>query len=544
MKPARILLLLVPLNAVALWIGNYGDSFGERDSYRVFVGVADAMLHNANFTGPLMYGADASPGYYLLLHFLISAFGIDVHHLIGALNALALVCSLLCLVPLFVAVRAIGGEAAALAALALIYLVPVWRSVAEYAHPEWLAVLFYLTALALAAVRPQLSRLGRPICDIGIALSLAVAFSMRLDAVLMAPMMLAFCVEGGRFAIASCIRLLACGSVALAGFIGLAALHPDPALAQQGQSVWQLFAAFHAPGRFLSEFKTALFSFATGVNPFLLVAYLASVLYILARREQRALLMSVPTVALGYIFWIPNANPRHYLFLAPAFISALAWTAGDMIEQGIEPARVRGLHVSLLILALGVDAALSPLLRGRFLLFEAGLLAILLLVATLPVLREAVPRFAAVASAGLIVTAGLALFIGVTHRARLAMRNQFPPRMAPHYMQLARPLLDLPALGQPVLVIADAYPIIAAMQLSSPRPLSIVPRRSFTLLQVTTDRNDFQFYVQGWDQSAAIAAARELSATRKINVLVDGTTAPQAAMDLSGMPNIHFLAWP
>ena len=102
--------VLLPLYAVSLWACNYGATFGERDSYRVFVGIVDAMTHGADFRGPLMYGEDASPGYYLFLKFFISAFRIDIHQLIAALNAIGFACSLLCLIPLYVVGAAVGGE--------------------------------------------------------------------------------------------------------------------------------------------------------------------------------------------------------------------------------------------------------------------------------------------------------------------------------------------------------------------------------------------------------------------------------------------------
>jgi hypothetical protein len=109
---------------------------------------------------------------------------------------------------------------------------------------------------------------------------------------------------------------------------------------------------------------------------------------------------------------------------------------------------------------------------------------------------------------------------------------------------LAKPLLALPPLDKTLFVIADAYPIIAMMQLNSPQALNFALRDSATLAHVATPRNDFEFFIQGWKQNEAIEAAKRLSADKMLYLLVDNAIAPRSAAALSAERNIQRLNWP
>ena len=539
-----ILWFILPLYLIVLWIFNYGDTFGERDSYRVLVGIVDAITHGKPFLGGLMYGQDASPGYYAVLQYIIPRFGIDIHNLARALNNIALICSILCLVPLYIIAKSFGGRSTALSAIVLIYTVPVWWSVSEYAHPIWPALLFFLLALALTALRPAFSGLGKYFCDGTVTLALAISFSMRMDAVLMAPMMLAFCLDRGRVSFVAVLRLVLCGLAALAVVGILKAVNPNPLLDTSAGSVWSLFVEYHNFSRFVLNFKNAQFSFARAVNPFLLTSFVASVIYMICKRDLRALLLIVPTVAINYLFWIPNDNTRHFLYLVPALVFGVARVTGDLMDGALSSHKITKLCAISGLVFVGISSVLHPIFDGKTIFFEHAPLALLLITATCQVLSERFSRLLRVGGAGMIVFAASITLVSVAQPSRLTMKTLYPLGMGAHYTGLGKSLLALPPLGKTVLVIADAYPIIAAMQMNASPPIAVALVQNWTMLYVKSEHNDFKFFIQGWRQQDAVEAAIGLSADTQIALLTDPAVAPDVAAILSDKPNIQLLSRP
>jgi hypothetical protein len=415
--------------------------------------------------------------------------------------------------------------------------------VSEYAHPVWPALMFFLIALAVAASRDNFSGLGKYICDGAVALALGVCFSMRFDVVVMAPMMSAFRVKKGEFSLAPTLRLVLTGLVAVAAALVLKRFNADPVLDSQSESLWHLLTTYFTPGHFVSELKRALPSFALAMNPFLLIAFVASIVYMACKGYLEAFLLTVPTVALNFLFWIPQHNPRHYLYLVPALVLAVAPVTADLMDGGSRSRKFRRPCVVLALLCVGVSSVLHPIFSGRTVLYEHSLLAVLVSVAAYQVVRERLPRAAALFTAGMIAFATVVTVVAVMRPNRFAMQNQYPPGMGAQYTRLGKPLLALPPLGKPVLVVADAFPIVAAMQMNASKPLAIASPRP-TLLEVKSENNRFEFFTQGWLQQDAVEAAITLSRDTEIALLTDPTIAPDVADILSYQPNIQPLRWP
>jgi hypothetical protein len=287
----------------------------------------------------------------------------------------------------------------------------------------------------------------------------------------------------------------------------------------------------------------ALSSFALAINPFLLISFVASVIYIICKGYLAVFLLTVPTVAFNFFFWIPQHNPRHYLYIVPALVLAVASVAGDLMDGALRPRKFRTTYVALALFCVGISSVLHPIFSGRTVFYEHAVLAALICVAAFQVLREKLPRAAGVFTAGMIAFATVVAVVAVMRPNGFAMQNQYPPGMGAQYTRLGKPLLALPPLGKPVVVVADAFPIVAAMQMNASEPLMVgflKPR----LLEVKNRNNSFRFFTQGWIQQDAVEAAISLSRDTEIVLLNDPAVAPDVADILSDQPNIKPLKWP
>jgi hypothetical protein len=56
--------ILVALQAATLFHFRFVGEFGERDSYRMFLGLIDTLMNGTRFNSALLYNREISFGYY------------------------------------------------------------------------------------------------------------------------------------------------------------------------------------------------------------------------------------------------------------------------------------------------------------------------------------------------------------------------------------------------------------------------------------------------------------------------------------------------
>lgn len=525
------------LGIAAVYVGGlgslgYGHAFGERDSYRVMVGLSDVLLHGRAMTGPLLYGQGASPAYYLLMRVLswtLAPTAAGLARLAGALNGLTTLCMALIFVPVHRVACAVGGAGLGLAAVAVLGAVPVWQAVAEYAHPMWPASLAVLVAVALAA-RWGGPAPGRVSSATGpVVAALAVGMSMRLDIVLMTPMLLGCCVVGDRFSAALGRRALFSVAAALAIVLVLRRLGPPVAAPEGG--VFDLLVHWHNPDRFVLEFGPAQLGFLKALNPLLVATFLAGVVHAVRQRRWRLLLLTVPAVVLNYLFWIPNFYPeRHFLYCVPGIAIAAGCVAADVLAGRIRTRLLRPpvaagclLAIPALCCVAWMTGSVVPTYLSTMPLMVLNVLG----VGTAGGDPRRERRAVAAAAMLCVLLAGPVLAGG-----RLRYSNPYDRGMADRVGCFADALASLPRLGRVVTVVGDAYPLVARMQSRRGAPLEVALHIPW--LEVSTPENRYEFFIQGWVGPDAARAVAMLAATMPTAL----AEQPRVAADVPVPPGV------
>jgi hypothetical protein len=432
--------------------------------------------------------------------------------------------------------RAFGGRTAGLAAIALVGAVPLWMYCGQYAHPMWPAIFFMLTSLAIASVRDGVRPAWRPACDLLAVLSIGFAVSMRLDVLLMAPMFLGLCVEDERFSLRRMFRWLVVGLAGVACGLAICAMTPAPA--NKFENVISLLSEYNNAARYAHFLAEAQFRVVRAFGPAFILAFAFATYYFIRTHSLRPLLLTLPTVIINYIFWLPNPyEERHFLYLVPALAVATACLIGDAIERPSGSAPVASSRLA------GVAAvALAPLAsvaawwtESAKPLYALGLLvAIACAVACFDEatwIRVTTTYRRSTALALLVVVSAIALA-----PERLPLRNHYGRDDPTRLGAIAAPLAALPKLDRPVAVIGDAYTIVAALLMN---PLvHLTWSADAQWIYADTDTNRFFLFIQGQveDEGAPAVAARARS--QAIYAFVDPAAAPHVFDQLKSRDNL------
>ncbi len=522
------LLLLLLVYGVLHFLCTYRNTFGERDSYRVFDGVLDAFIQGKDLASGLVYGYGISRGYFAIVATLRSLAAHPLE-LARALNLITYVSVVASLIPISLIARALAGNTAGLAAAVIVMTVPIWVFCGEYAHPMWPAIFFILAALAAVGLRSNMRSSWRYVLDLAAVCLIGLAFSMRVDVLLMAPMFLAFCFDEGRFSLTKAAYLAALGIAGIGIGLGIFALLPSPPPAHA--SVPALLAEWHNPKRFVANFGAAQLRVMRALNPLLVLGFVCAIILLIRARDLPRLAAVLPLVLLNYLFWIPNPQPeRHFLYLVPGLALALAFVLADAIER---PPTAAIRRIGLAVLGLGPLSYLALWLTGsaKPLYFIGTLVGALALARCFEPERVSPARKSAFALGLCLVIAAIVFLPG-----KIVERNPYDKNDPVRLSAIAGPLLALPRLDRPVVVISDAYPVIAAMLINPQVHLNWsidVP-----WIDAKTDTNDFIFFIQGWVENEAAQATLDLAKTKPIYLVVDPQAAPHDFQTLNTQANI------
>jgi hypothetical protein len=414
----------------------YGGVLGEWDSYRMAIGTIDSLTTNRLFASPLLYNLSISYGYFGLLYLFTPLFKVNTALVISVMNYLNVASAILMVIPFFWLVKHYWGIVTAIAANLLLMFVPSWWNVSLYGHPMGPAVLLMFTGLALLAYRSHLSASSKPSVQwIGLDILIIAAFSMsltfRLDAALLFPLIPAcLWLEGYSFkeiSLRSALYGLLSLLVFFAGQFFVPGIVPTSSLLER-------FWDWHNVSRVIPNLVRGVVIGVLACHPLYLMTFGLACLLLVYQHKFQVLFFILPAFILNFLFWLPNPSPaRHFVYIAPVLAVGIA------LGFCLNPLKRLG-------------KGLSPLPLVLLFIIASFITSELMY----PVVRAYYPWKAAPQN----------------YSARAYIRSIFINKyLAEQYFHQANrfglTLSQLEAKPEPMVVLADMWPVLLQMQLQS-----------------------------------------------------------------------------
>ena len=316
----------------------YQDTLGEPDSFRMANGFIYSLSNDTPFEGPLLFRLDASFGYYALLYLFAPIVKANLALVIAFMNYINAISAILMVIPLFFVVKRYWGIVTAVSANILLIFVPIWWNTSLYGHPVIPAMFFMFVGLALVGVRSQLAaRQGVLWKLIGVDGLIVAAFflclAFRSDAVLLMFPLIPFCLLLERY---SFKRIIIYSTLySLLPFIIFLTTQSFVMNINTMTNVPDRIAAQNLSKEVLNDNNLIAMSplnlvigMVTGslaYHPLYLLVFGISCFYLTYQRNYRTLFFVLPVFILNFIFWIPNPSPaRHFIFATPLLAIGVA----------------------------------------------------------------------------------------------------------------------------------------------------------------------------------------------------------------------------
>lgn len=460
LKRQRCLAFLIILQAAALFPFRFTNELGERDSYRMFIGLVDTLKTGALFNSPLLYNREPSFGYYGILYALTPLTGHAPAALMSLMNWIGLLSVILFTVPNYIVTERLFGKQVAVASSIILAATPVWWHCGLYGHPVVTALFLFFSGMAVLC--PYERTPSFAVRAIALVL-FAVALTMRFDIVLLFIAMVAMLWQVRRIpsrGIAREALLYILGSVALFGIAEECLPRVSQGVAPD--SILSLLARFEHTNQIFASFRQFVFSLGQGFTP-ILIAIIPFSMWMLIRRKQYPLAFFVSgEIIVNLVFWFPNAYPaRHFLFMAPAVSISAA-----LVFLALVPARIprlSSLHGVLIGSAVGISIVFTSLA------FNYG--------------------------------KGYLGYFPSQFSERLSMKGQIAE--ANH---IAEALAHLPPLSTPVIVLCDSTLVLAKLEqiaFDTSAIYRMVPSNAPSLFvhDVHEGSNRFIMIEHGWDET-------------------------------------------
>ncbi|KJH71004.1 hypothetical protein [Aliterella atlantica] len=465
--------LLLILAAFCYLPFTYKNIAGERDSFRMVMGIIDSVKSEKPLGSPLLYGRNISFVYYALIDIFKPIFKDDFALILPIMNYISSLSAVLMVIPVFFIVRKYWGITTAILANIFLILIPVWWSTSLYGHPMLQAILLMFVGLALIGYRAKLAYVEARsskliLLDISIVTAFALCLMFRLDALLMF-LLIPGCLILERYPLPKIVSqsILYCF---LPIVIFLVAKSQLPEITTKNSDIVTDLLFYHGPDRIIDNLIIGTKSFIKACNPLLIFGTALSFIYLNFRRNYATSLFIFPTIIVNYVFWLPNPYPaRHIIYIAPLLAIANA---------------------------VFIQANLNKLIA---LFSNKKILAIL---------------------------CSLILFFVV----KISYTNSYTPPY-PYWnnqivttKQLANILQQLPPKDRRIFVVYDSIPLVVEMQLLDEKVevapintsvltdtqlkyykddkfLKLDSKKSIGLLNVRNENNNFVFYNQGWNRN-------------------------------------------
>ncbi|MBE8991069.1 hypothetical protein [Nostoc sp. LEGE 12450] len=359
-KIVLILLVLLGLASSFYLAIVYKDTLGERDSFRMVMGIIDSIISNKPLGSSMLYGRDISFAYFGLLDFFTPIFKTNLALIIPFMNYINALSAICMVIPFFFLVRRYWGTSIAILANILLMSLPAWRATSQYAHPMTEAILFMFIGLALISYRSFISslRLGLNrlilLLDVLIIAALALCLMFRLDAILMFPLIPA-CLLLENYAFKKIVSSSILYSFFPIIIFKVMQSQLPKIIGQESDGILAQLLLWNNPARYVDKFVYGNLLFILSLNPLLCLIFLISCIYLVYKRNYLSLFFILPTVLLNYIFWLPNPNPaRHFIYLSPVVAISIAIFLGDIfpiVKSYVKNNRNIGVALAVILIA-------------------------------------------------------------------------------------------------------------------------------------------------------------------------------------------------
>jgi 4-amino-4-deoxy-L-arabinose transferase-like glycosyltransferase len=454
----RFLVFLAAVQAAVLFPFRFTDGFGDRDSYRVLLGLTDTLRSGALFNSPLLYNREPSFGYYSLFYALAPLTGKAPLVLSYTMNWIAFLSVILFVIPEYMIADRLFGKRVAVTSGLMLIATPVWWHTGLYAHPITTSLLLFFSGLAILSRYRDLP----PVWTRVIALAcFAAALTFRFDVVLLLPAVFAVLWEVRQTPFRNVAKesiFYIAGSAALFGVAHQLLPVVDRGIAPT--PITTLLVRYHNFSAISSGVRMSIISLGRGFTPILLITAPIAMILLLRKRRYPALLFVSGVIAINLIFWLPNSSqPRHYLMMAPALSISAALVLEEIFSR---MPRFRS--------SSGVTAGVAA---------AVGILGV---------------------SLALGHAKGPLTYFSSLFEKQIAFRADIA-----RAKRAAEGLVRVPALGAPVIVLCDSNLVITEMEKLAADTTAVLKSahagsQSFGFHDVRQGKNEFIMVEQGWDE--------------------------------------------
>ncbi|MGF1602522.1 MAG: hypothetical protein ACFCU8_10970 [Thermosynechococcaceae cyanobacterium] len=305
---------------------------GERDAYRVAVGLIESIRADQSQANALLYGLDKSFAYFTFLNFFSPLLKEKPDLVIPIMNYVNAIASIFMIIPFYLLVRNHWGITTAILANLVLMSIPVWNQTSLYGHPMVPAVASVILGLFLVDIRSKRGRtksasLQLIFIDFLIVSTLSLGLMLRLDSLMIFLLIPGLLLLNNESYKNSFVR--SCLYIALPIFIFFAVKSIIPGLSaletnSSGGFLKELLF-WHNLSRFKDNLIFGSILFIKAFNPLFLLLFGLACFSLIKKRKYDSLCFILPLFLFNYLFWIPNPSPaRHFIYAAPPFAIAIA----------------------------------------------------------------------------------------------------------------------------------------------------------------------------------------------------------------------------
>jgi hypothetical protein len=305
-----------------------------------------------------------------------------------------------------------------------------------------------------------------------------------------------------------------------------------------------LLSEYHSLHQFRDNFLFSQLRFMRGLNIAVIILVIFAGIEFCRRREWSLALLTLPTVLLNYLFWIPNSPERHFLYMVPPMALAVGiyLARADWIED-LRSGRRDVDRVGLASAASFVCLLSTAVLNTSKPLYLVAL-PILYYVGSSK-LSTLWPTKLDRGSARTIIGTACSLFAAVVLLlpSDVVYRNDYDKAKDAHFSRVGAALLSLRLYDRPVIVVSDGFPIATSALAEGGNTLGNI-QVDKSWIRFNVRKNRIELTTQGWVASnipylPSLIAAR--AALGPIYVYVDRRVAGGTVDEIKGLANVELI---
>ncbi|MGB7417053.1 MAG: hypothetical protein WA902_22860 [Thermosynechococcaceae cyanobacterium] len=311
--------------------------FGERDAYRVAVGLIESIRADQPLANSLLYGLDKSFAYFAFLDIFSPLLRENPGLVVPIMNYANALASIVLIIPFYLLIKKHWGIISAIFANLVLMSVPVWHQTSLYGHPMVPAVTFVILGFFLIDLRSQKGQTESAsiqllALDFLVVAILSVSLMLRLDSImtfLFIPGLLLLnresytniCIRSSCYIILPIFIFFATKSV-------VSGLNMPETNASS--SFLDQLLLWHSFTRFQENLIYGNILFIKAFNPLYLLIFLLACFYFFKKKRIELLIFVLPLFIFSYLFWLPNPSPeRHFIYGTISYAVAISIFLND-----------------------------------------------------------------------------------------------------------------------------------------------------------------------------------------------------------------------